>query len=291
MLTANLYLIFITLIWGLTFPLIRVALVHVDPYLFVSTRFFLAALLLLPFIFRKLTNTNYRILGSSLLIGALNGITYISQTVGLQTIPASRSAFITGVSVILVPLFSPFFKLGALKIMDLFSSAICLAGLYILTGANLEKITTGDLWTLLCALSCALQIVYIQYVIPRVNQYQILTFYQLLFTIPLALIFTPFHTYPTLFYPNVLIALIFCSVFATTVAYFVQAKYQPQTTAAKAALIFSLEPVFATIFGYFLNEEIITFHTMVGGVLILFSLIAPSLPELCKKHLYKRTLT
>lgn len=284
MLQANLYLLFITMIWGLTFPLIRNAMFNIDPNLFVAIRFLLASLLLLPFVLTKLKNTNKDIIISSLIMGLLNGVTYISQTTGLKTIPASRSAFITGLSVILVPLFAPFFKLGSLKIIDLICSVICVLGLYILTGADLKNINVGDQWTILCAISCSLQIVYLQYCIPRINNYEILTFYQLLFTAPLAVVFAPFANYHDLFYPNVLLALLFCAIFATIIAYLIQAKYQRYTTAAKAALIFALEPVFASFFGFFINGEIVTKYIIIGGILVLISLIIPSFIELVKKN-------
>lgn len=282
---ANLYLLLATIIWGLTFPLLRSALTNIDPSLFVAIRFLLAAIILLSFVWSKLPKTNNQILICSLIMGLLNSVAYLAQTIGLQTISAARSAFITGMSVILVPLLAPFFKVGSLRFIDIFSTLISLLGLYFLTGANLHDISTGDNWTLLCAVAFALQIVYLQQTSKKINDYELLAFYQLLFTVPVALLFAPLTTYPNLFYPNVIIALLFCAIFATTIAYFIQAKYQRYTTPTTVALIFALEPVFATIFGVLINRDGISVHTVIGGLLILLSLVIPTSLSVIKRWL------
>jgi len=69
---ANLYLIFITTIWGLTFPLIRNAMAYINPFLFVCIRFGLAALILLPLVLRQLSQTHRALLFGALALGVLN---------------------------------------------------------------------------------------------------------------------------------------------------------------------------------------------------------------------------
>jgi len=280
---AELYLLFVTVIWGVTFPLIRDALTNIDPNLFVALRFALAVLILLPFIWHKLPNTSRTILICSLIMGVLNSLSYLMQTLGLQTISASRSAFITGFSVVIVPLIAPLFKLGSLRSLDILCSIISVIGLYILTGANLDHITIGDKWTLLSTFAFALQIVYLQRVASKINDYELLAFYQLIFTVPLVAGLSSHGHLLSVLKINVLIALLFCAIFATTIAFFVQAKYQKFTTAPKAALIFSLEPVFASIFGYLINGDAFTKYTIFGGSLILLSLVIPNVLQLFKE--------
>jgi drug/metabolite transporter (DMT)-like permease len=280
---ANLYLVLVTAIWGLTFPLIRNAVAHIGPLAFVCVRFAIAALTLLPLVWRSLNKTTLNILFCSLVLGLLNSGSYITQTIGLQTISSARAAFITGVGVIIVPFLMPLFRLGKPTILEIACSAICFLGLYILTGAHFTQISTGDKWVLLCALCWALSLSFLQRISVQIKEYKLLTFYPILFTGPFAYIFSGEIHYRSLLYPSVIIGILFCAIMATSVAIFLQTKYQKFTTASKAALIFTLEPLFASIFGYIVNGEGITHNTFVGGILILFSLMLPELLKLWKK--------
>lgn len=279
---ANLYLLLIAAIWGMTFPLIRNAVAEIDPYLFVFLRFLLAALVMLPIVWQQLNKTSSSLIISSIIFGLLNFVTYTAQTIGLQTVSSASSAFITAVYVVLVPFLSPVFKTGKIQIIDVICSLICLFGIYVLTGADM-KLSVGEWWTLLAAVVFAIQIAYMQRLSTRVKEYQLLTFYQLLFTVPPIFLFTFGANYHAVAHANVMIGLVFCAVLATAVVFVLQTKYQKFTTASKASLIFALEPVFAGLFGYLINGETVTKNIILGGLLILFSLVVPTLIEQFKK--------
>lgn len=279
---ANLYLVLIAAIWGATFPLIRNAVAEIDPNLFVFVRFVLAALIMLPIVWRQLNKTTTTLLINSFIFGLLNCVSYSAQTIGLQTISSATSAFITAVYVVLVPFLAPMFKVGKLQTNDIVSSLVCLLGVYVLTGADME-LNRGEWWTLLCAISFAFQIAYMQRLSAQIKNYQLLTFYQLLFTVPPVFLFTSGVDYHPLMHIDVVIGLVFCAIFATAMVFLIQTKYQKFTTASKAALIFALEPVFAAILGYLINGETITKNIALGGLLILFSLVIPTLIQLFKK--------
>lgn len=103
---ANLYLVLATLMWGITFPITRNALTEVDPFVFVSLRFTIATLVLLPMAYSLFYRTTKPIVLGSFIIGMLNAVAYLCQTIGLQTVSSARAAFITGSSVIFVPFIS-----------------------------------------------------------------------------------------------------------------------------------------------------------------------------------------
>jgi drug/metabolite transporter (DMT)-like permease len=114
----------------------------------------------------------------------------------------------------------------------------------------------------------------------KYNDHKALAFYQILCTAPLPLLFSWQLGFPhvqALLYPSVIIGILFCAIFATSLALFLQTKYQPFTTAPKAAIIYSLEPVFASLFGFLINGEAITSPVIIGGALILLSLTLPPL--------------
>lgn len=274
---ANFYLIVATLMWGITFPLTRNALTEVDPFVFVTLRFALATLVLLPSVWVLFHKTTKSILFGSLIIGILNAVAYLCQTIGLETVHSARAAFITGSSIIFVPFLAPLFKLNKPSGLDMLCALIGFLGLYVLMGITHFHITPGDLWVFFGAISFSLQITYLQRLNKVIDNYQLLAFYQLLFTVPFVLLFTKGHSFSAALQPQALIAIVFCAVFATSLAYYLQNKYQKLTSVSKAALIFALEPVFASIFGVLINHESLAKTTIYGGLLLLLSLILPNL--------------
>lgn len=284
---ANLYLLLVAAIWGVTFPLVHNAMAVVNPFLFVYIRFFFGALLLMPLAWSSLKTISPRLLTGCIILGLLNSGGYATQTIGLQTIPGARAAFITGLCVVIIPLLAPLFKLGRPTFIDIICSLICLYGLYILTGADIQKIMPGDYWVLLCAVLFALSITYLQYLYAHGKNFKALAFYQMAFTVPLPFLFSWGSNYHALLNLHAIIAVVFCTVFATTLAFYIQTKYQQHTSAPKAAIIYSMEPVFASIFGFFINGEILTRSTIMGGVLILFSLMLPAFIALGKNAFKK----
>ena len=266
----------------MTFPLIRDALPFVNASAFVFVRFVLASVLFLPIVLVNFRRPSKALLAASLVLALLNSGVFLFQTIGLETISAPRSAFITGTNVLIVPFLLPLLKLDRPHLLDVVSALICLWGLYILTGANIDGFSQGDFWTLGCAVSYAFVIVFVQWVTPKIKGYSALAFYQILLGVPIMGLAASGASFKGLFTPQVLVALVFCSLFATVVAFYLQMKYQQQVSAPKAALIYMLEPVFASLFAYFINKDQITKETLIGGAIILASLLIPLLPKVMR---------
>lgn len=281
---AELFLLLVAVLWGLTFPLIHEAMLHINASVFVTVRFAMAALVFLPIIIKELRQTKAKILGYGALLGVLNSMAYFCQTKGLVTISPARSAFITGISVLLVPFLSPLFKLSKPKINDLYCALLCLTGLYILTGADVSHFSQGDILTLLGALATATSICLIQKISKQTTRILLFVFYQIVFTIPLPLLATQPADYAPLFNIVTIIAILFCAIFATTLVFYLQLRFQRDTSATRAAIIYALEPVFATIFSYWIVQEPITVNTLIGGGLIFLSIIMNDLYQVFKKY-------
>jgi len=271
-LKIDLMLVIVPIFWALTFPFIHISVQSISAETFVFWRFSLAAVFLLPFVVTRLNKLNVYIVFWGVVLGLLNGGTFIFQTIGLETVSSARAAFITGSSVILVPVMSFLMRLGKPGKNDFIFAVLCLLGLYILTGASLSELTTGDLWVGLCALTTALSIILIQRITPNISDVWLFTFLQILFTVPCCFISHPkileagiFNNY------FVLGSIVFCALFATTMALLIQAKFQKYTSEFRAALIFTTEPVFATVFSYLFFNEAINAHIILGGAFILAS--------------------
>ncbi|MBS0628103.1 MAG: DMT family transporter, partial [Verrucomicrobia bacterium] len=149
-------------------------------------------------------------------------------------------------------------------------------GIYILPGCDVGKLSLGDLWIFFCAFFTAISIIYIgRYSKNNLNPYMIACS-QIVLTSVVAWIFCPFCSdfdFSALKNSQFLISLSVCSFFATILAIVLQSKYQKHVSLQKTALIFSLEPLFASVFDVLISGVAPGVYTIIGGVLILGSII------------------
>lgn len=279
---AELGLVLVTAIWGLTFPAIRTAMTEgVSPLAFVGLRFTLASLLLLPFAWPALRQHRAALLGPGLLLGVTLGGGYAMQTIGLTTTTASKSGFLTGTAVVMVPFLDRVLRGVRPPSTSVLSGVVALAGIYLLSGlthpSELLAAGVGDLWTLGGALSYAAYMVLLQDRLARF-EHRALLFSQLAFVAAAALILAPLTEVPR-FVPSgaVLGSLAFCAVFATIGTGLLHQRCQGQTTPARAALIFSLEPLFAFGFSALLLGERLSARGGLGGLLIVLGVMGADL--------------
>ncbi len=258
----------ITVIWGFTFPAMKVSLDYLPPILFLAYRFGIASLLMLILfrskVLKRETFNEGFILGLTLFFG--HGF----QIVGLKYTTASNSAFITSLYVVFTPFIAYLLLRDRIGLRDALSLGIALTGLYLISGASLN-LNYGDLLTVLCALSFAFQIVLVQ----RFGEkdYLSLAFWQITWNFILSLIFA------FIFEPHVLprdplpwAGILYTSIFATVIAFTLQVKHQRNTRAHKAALIYSSEPIFGHISAFLTIGEVLSPKGYLGALLIMLGI-------------------
>jgi drug/metabolite transporter (DMT)-like permease len=277
---ADLALVLVTVFWGVTFPLIRSALADVGPHQFIGWRFVLATVAFLPLVVLDpgARAGLRRAVRPGLLLGLIAWSSYAAQTIGLQTVPAGRAAFITGTAVILVPLMAPLFRAGRPTVVDFVAAVVAAAGLYLLTGAGATSgagFGVGDLWVLTCALGYSTYLLVLQRVLRLEHHPTSLAFTQVA-TIGLigATVLGVRGNVAIEFSAEVLRALVFCALVATVGTFWLQTRFQGATTPQRASLIFSLEPVFATFFAWWLLGEILSPLGALGAALVLGAVVA-----------------
>lgn len=282
--SSLIYLGIVAALWGLTFPLINESMKTEDPFLFVSLRFTLAALPILPYFLKRLTRS--MVLGG-LALGAIHLGAFLTQTIGLKSVNPSRAGFLTSIYVFIIPLITPLFGMGRPGRHDFFSALICSLGVYVLLGGDMGAMTAGDAWILAGAVLIALSIVYIGFLATRLDPYM-LAYAQIVITALLSWI-------PTYFFADMNFApflrwhegslLFICSLLCTLLAIVWQSKHQKFVSIQSAALIFSLEPAFAAFFDSLFSQALPKMTTLIGGALILSSIFYL---ELMKSKLAKR---
>ncbi|RKZ14173.1 hypothetical protein DRQ53_12155 [bacterium] len=282
-LRADLALVLVALFWGVTFPLIRGALEVLSPQQFVAWRFSLATLAFLPLLVasREARSGLRGVLGVGLLLGVISGFSYFAQTWGLQTVPAGRAAFVTGTSVVIVPLLAPLFRAGRPGVADFVAAIVATGGLYMLTADDTQSaagLVTGDFWILLCAFSYAVYILVLQRVLEKPRNPVALAFAQVAAIAFFAdLVLGSTGSVRITWSPWVISALVFCALLATVATFWLQARFQGQTTAQRVALIFALEPVFAAFFAWWLLHERMGLEGLLGAILVLGAVLGAEL--------------
>lgn len=276
---AEFLLLSITVIWGSTFVVTKSLLELNSPLWYTMLRFVLAGAFVFIAFPRRILSTTRVALKTGIVLGLFLYIGFAMQTVGMQYTTASKSAFFTGMLVVLTPIVH-FFAQNVLsitrkplKLGNLLGVACAAAGLYLLTAPSGGSFNIGDGMTLICALTFAFYIVYLDTVAPEVDKMQV-TFVMFLecgiLGLACSLLFEPIRVD---YSRDFLIALLYLTIFATVVAMGVQNRYQGDTTPTRAALIFAMEPVIAGILAYFIRGEIIGTLGVVGGGVIVTGLL------------------
>jgi drug/metabolite transporter (DMT)-like permease len=264
-----------TLIWGSTFVLVQAALKNISPILFLAIRFGIASLAL-ALLFRG--RAGFRPTRGGLIAGGCLFAGYLFQTVGLQFTTASKSAFITGLAIPLVPLLTCLVYLSRPRFFELAGALCATAGMGLMTlqGDRLT-IGRGDLLTLFCAVAFAAHIIAVGHYSGRIG-FESLSLMQVVVAAVLGLTTFWWVETPVIHLtPVVLAALGLTGLLATALAFTVQAWAQQHTTPTRTALIYSLEPVIAWLTSFWLLGEVLSRRAVVGAGLILCGILTVEL--------------
>ena len=276
-------LILITMFWGGTFLAVQYAMTMSGPFFFVGLRFATAALAVGLLSIKSMRGLTWLEVKAGVAIGIAIAMGYSMQTWGLQTIPSSKSAFITAMYVPLVPLLQ-WICLGKMPgVMSWVGVALAFAGLILLAGPEGMSLTldAGEIITLLSALAIAAEIIMIslwagKVDIKRVTIVQLATASIVAFAtmIPAGESVPPFST------GLVVIALglgIFSAVIQVTMNW-----AQRSVSPTRATVIYTGEPVWAGIFGRIAGERLPVL-ALLGGALIVLGVLVSELKLKRKK--------
>jgi drug/metabolite transporter (DMT)-like permease len=291
-LKADLSLMFCSLIWGVTFVVVKTGLDHSSPFVFLAVRFTIAAALMAlfrPNVFARMERDEL-FPGMRLAFFMFAG--YCFQTAGLQYTTASNSGFVTGSSVVLVPLLLGVFWGRALTKWIYAGAVAALIGLYLLTVPleGLRYLNRGDVLTFIGSGFYAVHII----LVGEYSQEHSVSALSLIQVAGCAVMAWPLTAFagairwqPVRFdwgWP-LFLAILICAVFATAVAFTVQLWAQQYTSPGHVAILFALEPVFAVITSYLLLHERLSSRAwkgaglVVAGIVIAELLGEPAAPE------------
>src|SRR5271165_645266 len=296
-LRAYLLMLFVVAVWGSTFVLIKGALVDATPAAFNLVRMTLAFVVLAAAYHRYWRGIQGWQIGAGALVGLCLAVGYQFQTTGLARTTPSKSAFITGLVVVLVPLFSAVPGLrppGARppRWNAFLGAGLAFVGILLLTAPavpsgsalnvlpDLSSINVGDLLTFGCSIGFAFHCIALSHVSPRIG-FQPLALLQVGFCAVFMAVSLPFIEHPHIEWtPRLLIALAIAAVLATAAAFSIQSWAQSELPPTHTALLLTMEPVFAWITSFLVMHERLGMRAASGAVLILAGI---ALTELVKR--------
>ncbi|RKD28967.1 DMT family transporter [Thermohalobacter berrensis] len=272
-LKADLSLLSVTVVWGASFVITKNALQDIQTYNFLAVRFLIAFLSSAIIFYKNMKNINKK----TLLYGALIGVVlfggYAFQTVGLNYTTASKSGFITGFSVVLVPIISALLLKKTPETSTIIGVILAITGLGLMTLNSELSLNIGDFYTLLCAFGFAFHIILVgKYTVDvdsialAVIQIGVVGILSLIFSLSSENFFIP-KSFDLWF------AILITGTLATSGAYLIQNTMQKFTSPTHTALIYTGEPVFSAVFAYILLGERMATKAIVGSILILLGMI------------------
>ena len=267
-------LLFVTVVWGATFPVLKIATAQLSGIETSALRFALAALCMLPWAL-KAPRRAWR---DGALLGALVLFSYVAQAYGLQSISSNRSAFLTSLNVLMVPLFGVLFG-NRLSGRVVLAAVLACAGIGLMSwdgGADL----VADVATVAGAAGYALYVIVLSARAGR-HQAQQLAATQIVWMAVLGLAWMlaaaqgtdQLHTLPSRLNAEILWGLAYLGIVATAAMLFLQARAQAHVSADKAALIYAMEPVFAALFAWLWLSEGLSLRAAIGAAVVVFAVL------------------
>lgn len=280
---ALILIIFATVCWGSQYLLIKIGTESIPTFLFQGLKNLIAFLGFAPF-FKKLRHLNKEIVIGSLLVAITIYFMNAFISYGLQNTTSSKGAFIATLYVVMTPFFAWILLHAKIQVKHYVSVGLAVLGMAILMLFNTDSspggslISIGDVLIFLCALFNAIQIVLVEKYVRKMDW------------ILFAMTFTLFAALMLLLSSLVIgerfdfsqassttwLVWIYLGLIVGTVTLFIQTWGQRFIDSTRTAILFSLEPIFATVFGIIFADDPVTFQFFAGAALIMLAIIISS---------------
>lgn len=289
---AEISLLFVTVIWGLGFPITRIAVNSgFGPNSIMVGRFVVATIILSTVYFKKLKLINRKILLYGVITGTFLFLGFFFQTLGNVYTTPSKNGFITQLNIVIVPyLYIVFFK-NKLDVYNILSVFVAIIGIFLLSynKGSFNGFNIGDFYTLICAVMVAFNVVTGSYYQKKFD------FDPAIFVLVNIAISAVFSVIAMLLFetlPDVSIGsywpLLFLGVLNTALGFLVQSYALKLSLPTKVSLIVAMESVFAAIGSVLILHEVLSVQIVVGGILIISAVLLSELKPL-KNILIKTT--
>lgn len=281
------FLVLTTFFWGGSFLFSKVGLAEIPPPLFVFSRFLLATLIMLAICRHRLTLLNRGTLQRGAIVGLALGITNLSFVFGIQGTSISRAGVLNNLFVLFIPLIAKLLWRDRIGRMNLAGITLAVAGIWLLAGGSGAGFNRGDLISTICAFFIACHIMTVSKVL-RDDDVYLVSLVQFA-TVAIMAGFASLASAlpPAPLSATALLTVIYCAIFPTVICFTMQNRFQRYVTATRAGLIYTLDPVWSLLAGYFVLEERLNMREWLGCCMIFLAALLP----LAVRYLYERNTT
>ena len=267
-------LLLVTLVWGATFPVLKVATATLSGIETSALRFVIAACCMLPWAF----GATRRAWVDGALLGALVLLSYVAQAYGLQFISSNRSAFLTSLNVLMVPLIGIAFG-NRISARLLLAAVLACAGIGLMSWEGGSHLL-ADAATVFGAAGYAVYVIVLSQRAGR-HPARALAATQIVWMAVLGCAWMladsvgtdRLHTLSSRVRLEIFLGLAYLGVVATAGMLFLQAVAQRHVSADQAAVIYAMEPVFAALFAWWWLAEGLTLQAAIGGAVVVFAVV------------------
>lgn len=269
---ADLMILFVTICWGSSYLFMKMGLDTISEFNLIALRFGIAFILAGLLFYRRLSQVDCETVKISMLLGFILFLVFTTITFGLKTTTTSNAGFLISLTVIFVPLINSFVLKVRIEQKMMISILVALFGIALLTIQLPFQVAIGDILCIIGAFFYALHIIIVGVVSNKVDSLN-LGITQLGFAGLFGFIFSLLFESPIL--PKTgegWFTILMLSILCSAIGFVLQTVAQKYTTPTRTGLIFSLEPVFAALFGYLFVQEIMSGKDIIGAALVLFSI-------------------
>lgn len=268
-------LILTTFFWGGSFLFTKIGLREIPPQLFVLMRFSLATLIMVIISMPRLKRFNRRALWRGATVGVTLGLTNISFVFGVQGTSISRAGILNNLFVLFIPLLVKIVWRDRIGRINLAGIVMASAGIWLLATGGSEGFNRGDLISTFCALMIACQIVTVSKVLKDDDVYLVSLVQFATAALMAGCITLLLPLPPVALSRPALLSVAYCALFPTVFCFTLQNAYQRYVTATRAGLIYTLDPVWSLIAGFFVLGERLSAREWLGCGIIFMSVVIP----------------
>lgn len=271
---ADLALVLVAAFWGSSTLLTKMGLEGMAGFNLIALRFVIAFFLAAPLFWKRLKNAGLITVKYAAWLAAILFVTFVFFTFGISATSVSNAGFLSCLSGIFVPIIGFLFLKQRPDLKTVLCIILVFVGVYLLTFSGRLQLNLGDLLCILCSLSFALHIIATGHCTRRISDSFLLGFLQLGFVALYALVFSFAFEKPCL--PQTAgsyLIVLALSIFATAFSYILQTAALKYTTATRAGLILSLEPVFAAVCACVWGGEVLTLGAYLGALIMLAGIV------------------
>ncbi len=270
---GDIILIIASFLWGVGYVAVTYSLMVGTGEIFLTaSRFTLATIIQLPFVYKKLIASDKYVLRKGVLLGLLLVGGFFAQTIGQSYTTTTNVAFLTSVNVVLIPFTSLIFIRKPLASRSIVSAIITFIGIAFLTLGPAFSINVGDYYVLVCALLFAAYASFTDSYVKKEDP-SLLVFFQIATASVVSIVAFMFSNEQMVFNTTNTISIIYLALFSNIIASILYSLGLRYTSAERGSVIVSLESVFGTVFGIVLFNDPFNFKMIIGALLILFAIL------------------